>query len=215
MNRNFLITRPNYDNTTFYLFKWSEKCLQIADEKGIEYNDLNSEKANRKNIEKVLKTKNPGLVLFNGHGNNDKIYGNKQEILIEAGTNEVLLNGKIVHSISCSSAKELGPKCIKSGTISFIGYEDDFVFVFDKNKTFTPLKDDVASNFLEPPNELAISILKGNSVDESYKRSQDMFKKKISKLLTTEAPIGSENVILWLVWDMSKQVCLGDKGARF
>ena len=40
MNNNFLISRPNYDNTTFYLFKWSEKCLQIADERGIEYTDF-------------------------------------------------------------------------------------------------------------------------------------------------------------------------------
>ena len=215
MNNNFLISRPNYDNTTFYLFKWSEKCLQIADEKGIEYTDLNSERANRKNVEKVLKTKNPNLVLFNGHGSNDRIYGNKQETLIEAGINDVLLRGKVVHSISCSSAKELGPKCINSGTISFIGYEDDFIFVFDKNKTFHPLKDDIASNFLEPPNELTISLLKGNRVYDSYKRSQEMFKKRINKLLTSEQPIGSENIIWWLVWDMSKQVCLGNKEAAF
>lgn len=214
-NKRFLVTKPNYDTTTNYLSHWSSKYLEYARRKGIDFTEFKANKATRKAIDKFLKKQNPKLVVFNGHGKSNLITGHKQEVLIKVGENEELLKSKIVYAISCQSAKELGPKSIAKGTKAYIGYDDDFVFVFDKNQTCIPLNDKLAKNFLEPSNEIVISLLKGNTAKESYDKSQKMFKENINKLLTTEALPGSKNIVWWLLWDMDHQKVLGNLGAIF
>jgi hypothetical protein len=215
MSKRLLITRPEYDTATFYLSKWSERVLEFARERDIEILDLVRENANRNKVEGMIRSKEPKLIIFNGHGDRDLIKGNNGEVLVNAGKNEMLLKSKITYAISCKSALELGERSVKEGALAYLGYNDDFIFVFDKNKTATPLKDEFAKMFMEPSNELILSLIKGNTVGESYKRSQLKFKENIQKLLTSEAPLGSENQIRYLFWDMKHQVMLGDIRAYF
>ena len=46
----------------------------------------------------------------------------------EGGTtytpNDILLRDRVVYTLSCLSASELGPKAIKDGCIAYIGYKD-------------------------------------------------------------------------------------------
>ena len=215
MNDKLLVTRPEFDTTTFYLSQWCKKPIDYARKIGIEIIDLQKEKADRSRVGRLIETKEPHFIIFNGHGDETTITGHKNEILIKAGVNEAVLKSTITYAISCSSARELGPAAVKAGAIAYIGYDDDFVFVFDKNKTAAPLKDDYAKMFLEPSNEMILALIKGNSVEESYKRSQQSFQKNIKKLLTSESPPGSENHLRYLFWDMKHQAILGDKGACF
>ena len=87
--------------------------------------------------------------------------------------------------------------------------------MFDKSRTATPLRDELAQNFLEPSNALITSLLKGHSVEEAYAYSQNTFDKKIEKLLTSEALPGAEHMIAFLVWDKSIQTFAGDGTALF
>lgn len=68
MNRAFLVTRPNHDLTTNYLFYWSLLVIKKAKEKGFQVLDLKGRKANKKNFDSYIKRHKPVLVFFNGQG---------------------------------------------------------------------------------------------------------------------------------------------------
>jgi len=213
MTKKLLITRPKHDLTTHYLFYWAKKIIELATSKGIPVFDLSKQRANKKEVTSILNKREPGLVFFNGHGRDNCIAGNDDEVLIEAGKNDHLMRSKIVYSRSCRSGKTLGPQCIRSGALVFLGYEQDFVFFTDKNMTNRPLRDNTARLFLEPSNHVIIGLLKGHSAKESHKRSVKIFRENISKVANSESP--DNYLIPYLLWDMRHQVCLGDKNAYF
>lgn len=205
---SFLITRPEHDDTTYYLSNWSKKAIDLAKNKNVKVLDLNKERANKKEVASVIEKKNPSFVVFNGHGNYDCVSGHKNEILIKAGENEELLKSKIVYAISCKSAKQLGIKSMKSGALDYIGYDEDFIFVYDPKFMTHPSEDNTVKLFLEPSNEVIISILKGNSTKIAVERSQHLFKKNMSKLLSSEASPEDVTYAKYLWWDMRHQVRL-------
>lgn len=213
--RLFFATFPDDDITLSYLTSYGNEIIDFAEKRGVKVTKLKREKVNRKNVESFLNSNSPGLVLFNGHGSEDSVSGYKMEPLIVAGQNEQLLNSKVVYSISCSSAAILGKESVDAGARAFIGYEDDFVFLFDKNRTATPMKDELARNFLEPANALIISLLKGNTVQDAFDTSQEAFQRKIDKLMTSEALPGTENLVAFILWDKLVQTFQGDGKAVF
>lgn len=214
MNKIFLITRPKHDETTHYLFNWSKKVIELAKKKRIPILDLSKTRANKKELVSMLRKRRPLFVFLNGHGGSNFIAGHDNETLIKAGDNEGLLKSKLVYTLSCKSAKGLGPKSVKGGAITYMGYDDDFVFVIDQRKITQPLQDSTAKLFFEPSNQLAISVLKGHKTGQAYGRSQRLFLKNIQSLLTSEASPDSL-YLRYLLWDMQHQVCLGDKEAVF
>lgn len=209
-----LITRPNHDKVTEYLFAWSNKILESKELNKISFLDLKGENANKKKVESYLSKQYPEIVLFNGHGSPIKICGFNDEILVETNINDSLLKDKIIYSLSCSSASVLGQNAVKKGAKSFIGYKRSFILCTDKNRETTPLKDNIASSFLDPSNRLSISILKGNSAEEASRKSKEEFKKEISKYASTKAMPGADRIASALLWDMGNQVVLGDKEAK-
>ena len=215
MNRILLITRPDHDITTRYLSVWSEKIIELADKKNISVLDLKRKKANKKELKSRMSKMKPSLVIFNGHGSSTSVMGYDNEILIKIGNNERLLKAKIVYAISCKSAVRLGLKSIMAGALAYIGYTGDFIFCHDTHRVARPLNDKVAKLFLEPSNQVAISLAKGNTSEESSKRSKKFFLRNIQKLLSSEALPEANQYAKFLWWDMKHQVCLGDKDAKF
>lgn len=213
MNSCFLITRPNHDITTNYLYYWSTKIIVEAEKKGFEVIDLKGKRANKKEFVSVITKTQPSFVVLNGHGNEEAVAGFDNENLIKVGDNERLLNEKISYAVSCRSAKILGPECVRHGAKTYIGYEDDFTFLIDETKITKPLEDKTAEFFLEPSNQVAISLLKGNSTGNSYQRSQQSFRRNIHQSLTSEAASADKEAVPFLLWDMKHQVCIGDQKA--
>ncbi len=209
-----LITRPNHDYTTSYLFKWSETLIEFAGKKGFSCSDFKNQKANRNDVEKFLMKQTPSFIIFNGHGSDDAVCGYKDEILIKSGENENLLKEKIIYAVSCNSAKVLGKNAVKSGAKCFIGYDDLFVFIFDKNcSAGRELEDMSAKPFLESSNQVPLSVLGGKSCGEAYEKSQSYFNKWIEYFSSSASPPGSEAIVSWLVWDMFCQKIEGDKNS--
>jgi len=211
----FLITRPNHDIVTSYLFYWSKKILDFASKNSIDFIDLRGNKVNKENVESYLKKQNPKLVFFNGHGNDNYIAGFKDKLLIESGKNEELLKNKIIYSLSCNSAKLLGREAVKKGAETFIGYEDSFMLYTDSEREANPIKDKIANSFLQPSNELSISLLKKKTAGESSIISKKAFKIEIEKFSASNSVEGGEMIIMALLWDMENQIVLGNKEARF
>lgn len=198
MNRSLLLTRPNYDDTTYYLSAWAKKIIQLAEGKGLEVLDLEGDRANSREVASVIKKKNPECIMFNGHGGDDHITGHKQEIILQLGKNEALLRGRLIYSVACKSAKLLGKQSLSA---AFIGYEEDFIFVYEPNRMSKPSNDATAGLFFEPSNEVMVSLLKENSPEEAHRRAKDQFRENMKKTLTSEAVDGGV-IARYLWWDM-------------
>ena len=104
-----LITRPEHDDTTYYLSHWSKQAINFAESKGIKVFDLNRENANKKKFEGILEKQKPDFVIVNGHGSSDTLGGHKDQILVQSHKDERILKGTIVYAHTCSAAKTLVP----------------------------------------------------------------------------------------------------------
>jgi hypothetical protein len=208
-----LITRPNHDITTDYLYFWSASIIDFAKKVGLSITDLSKKRANAEEFISVLKKVKPKLIVINGHGNESSITGYDNETLLDLQSDLKLLKGKIVYARSCSSAKKLGKKSIKLGCFAYIGYDDDFVFMVSEDKITRPLDDKVAGLFLEPANYLVILLLKGHSAIEANRRSREKFKQNILRLMTSSVKQEERELIPFLARDYLHQVNLGDGNA--
>lgn len=205
-----LITRPDHDETTRYLYYWSIVLLKQAQRRCSRVIDLSKKRACKKEFISIVTKTKPSFIVFNGHGNESMIAGYNNEPLIISGKNHAILINTIVYARSCKSAKLLGKKSVESGCKAFIGYMDDFVFVIEADKLSRPLNDKTARLFLEPANYVVMALLKGHTTGEANHRSKDLYKQTIQKLATSETTRENSEVLPFLVWDYSHQVCLGD-----
>lgn len=205
-----LITRPNHDITTNYLYYWSQPLIDCARKHKHSVIDLSKKRANTKELTSVIQKIHPSCIVLNGHGNGSTVTGYDNEPLITAGTNSLILKSAVVYARSCQSAKELGPESIHDGCKAYIGYDDDFVFMVEEEKISRPLADKTARLFLDASNQVVISLLKGHTAKESNRRSKEKYKRTIQSLMTSDAKKEDNELIPLLIWDYSHQVCLGD-----
>jgi len=205
-----LITRPEHDKTTHYLSNWSKEIIDIAEGKNIKVFDLNREKAIRTNVEVRLRKLSCNLTFFNGHGNFNVITGHNNEPIIIGGENENLLKSKIVYAISCKSAKELGPRSVNAGAVSYTGFDDDFIFVYEPENISRPLHDNTAKLFLEPSQLFMKSLIKGNSVREGMDKTKKLLADNFLKALNDN----DRDSAKYLWWDLKHFVSHGDVDAK-
>jgi hypothetical protein len=144
---------------------------------------------------------------LNGHGNKNKVTGQNHEVLLSLGDNESVLKNKIVYALSCKSGKALGPGSIESGACSYIGYEEDFIFLYDEKMINCPKEDKTAELFLEPSNQAMTSLLKNHTAREAHENSKQSFVKRIRKMLSSQATQTESSAVRCLIWDMESQVC--------
>ncbi len=90
-----LITQPNYDKVTSYLFYFGKEILKENYPIKVQFMNLEGNKVSKNNVESYLKKQNPKVVLFNGHGNDWTICGYQNEDLIIMNENEDLLKEKL------------------------------------------------------------------------------------------------------------------------
>jgi len=214
MKSSFLLTRPDHDLTTEYLYFWSEAVLKSSREKNILTIDLASKEANKRNFLSAVKKYRPSFVYFNGHGSPNTVTGFNNEPLITFADNEKILKDRVAYALSCQSAKRLGKSCVADGARTYLGYDEDFIFVFDEEKEKDPLNDRVAENFIEPSNTLVLSILAGKTTKEAYQNSQEEFNQKIVRFSLSEATAEEREFLPYLLWDKEHQVCLGNQEAK-
>lgn len=199
--RAVLITRPDYDDATSYLYAWSERIIEAAQKHGARIIDLKRERANRKNFEGIVASKKPGCMLFNGHGTADEIRGHMHETLVKYGENHAVLAGAVVYSRTCDSAAVLGNKSVREGgTKAFIGYGQEFIFFVNNAKTATPMDDDYASPCLIASNAVAEALVAGSSAGDACRKSREQTRKEVEYLLTHYSPRAS-HIFFALLWN--------------
>ena len=184
MNK-MLITRPNYDKGMEYLFAWSKEIIQQAEQKGWAVSKADGSNANRKEVQSKLEKVSPDFVVFNGHGNQNEIFGQGSKPLINKNSAPVLKN-TITFARSCECLLGLGEASVKNGCRSFIGYSSQFVFPMLHQWETNPLSDTAAKPVLETSNQIALKIIKGSTVAEAINASRTLANKFILKLVLSE-----------------------------
>lgn len=177
MKKGIIITLPRHDDVTEYLFQFSKEIEKTISEKGINIKILKDDEANKEEFEKVVNKLNYKMIIFNGHGSNNEINGQKG-FIISLGINHNLLKERIVYARSCNAGAELGKACTENTKEGcFIGYDRPFHFYVDTLRVGNPLKDNTAKLFLEPSNFVPISLIKGNSTGMANENSKNNFLK--------------------------------------
>jgi hypothetical protein len=217
MARIILATNVNDDSGMTYLGTWFSKVIARAKwHPDTVIFELKADKANKDELTEVIERENPQFVIFNGHGNDTSIFGFQKGVLIKTDDNEHLLNNKIVHSMACSAAKELGPKCISIGTRSFIGYKEKYWFGhLDRKTEEEQLSDELAGFFLDPAYEAIFALLEGATASEAHARSQRMYHENLRLMINSTNTDYNTVLASRLFHDLTHQVCLGDGNSKF
>ncbi len=204
-----LVTRPNHDYGTNYLYYWSKSVIDEAYKRGINVTDLSSKKANRNNLLSYYKKHKHSLLFLNGHGYDNLITGYDDKVLIDDGLNKIDLRGSVVVARSCRCAKVLGKFLVKNGTIAFVGYRDDYIVKTSQRYMTRPWMDPMAALFLKPSNMIVECLLKGNTVEIADMKSKKLLAKNISKILAGKTK-DKDNTVNCLYHDFKNQVVIGD-----
>lgn len=207
MVHSLLVTRPNHDLTTRYISTWAKEIVEFAQEKGATVFDLTKKRANRKEFESMVLKNDPAILFFNGHGDYGFVSGQDNEKLVCAQDNEGLLKSKVVYALSCRSGKALGPSAVQAGAEAYIGYDEDFIFLYDENQRFHPERDKTSELFKDPSNQAMVSLLKGHTPKEAHANSKQSYIRRIRKLLTSQTSLSESSAVKFLLWDMQHQVC--------
>ncbi|MEA2004164.1 MAG: hypothetical protein U9O53_04350, partial [archaeon] len=118
--KKVLFVRPCHDDVTSYLYFYSRKLLEESENRGLKTINKEKDDANRGVVENIIDKLNPDFIMFNGHGNPAVVCGYHNKVIIENGNNQDLLKDRIIYSLSCSSASELG-KAVGDSNTTFIG----------------------------------------------------------------------------------------------
>lgn len=214
MSKTLLLTRPNHDHLTTYLFYWCEHILKEAKEKSFKVLDLYSEKANYIKFNSYIKKHKPDLVIINGHGNNATVTGYNNEPIIAINKNDDILENTVAYIRSCQVASKLGEACIRKKAIAIIGYNRNFALPTSADRTTDPLKDNVAKLFIEPSNLIPISLIKGNTVKEAHIKSKKAMVSNFRFMISTKASQAQKDAAPYLWSNLKGQVILGDDSVK-
>ena len=76
MSRIVVATNPADDDVTKYLDVWQEQVIKaIRNEGDTQLFELTGEETNKDNLTKLIEKENPQFIIFNGHGNDETIFG--------------------------------------------------------------------------------------------------------------------------------------------
>ncbi len=210
---SLLITRPNHDLPTKYLYAWAGEVLKTAKKSKLKYTDLKGKKANLKNFTKALKQK-PGFIFLNGHGSRTEITGYDNSPMLETGKNEELAKGTLVYAVSCQAGAKLGPAMVKAGAKAFIGYKEDFFLCYTAKQVKKPLKDNTAKLFLEPSNLVPTALIQQKTAKSAYESSQQAMQENISFMLSSKATKTQRDAAPYLYSNLNCQTLLVDKKTK-
>jgi hypothetical protein len=208
-----LITRPNHDELLNYLYHWCQPIINLALKKDFQLIDLSGKKATNGLLHQYLRKIKPSFYMLNGHGNSDGIYGDDNYPIIESNDKLEEFKHGIFYCRSCDSGQNLGPLLIKSGAKGFIGYDRKFTVAYFPNYLTKPMQDPLARLFIEPSNQVPLSLIKGHTISEAYQKSQKMMRINLRKMLSSNASYEERSSAMFLWSNIKHQVILGDTNA--
>lgn len=199
-----LLTSPEYDILTRYLRSWSHRMMNGVN--GADFSVLDRNNVTRDRFEGILQKKDFNVVILNGHGGTDRLAGDNDSIILDRDNVE-LTKGKKVHALSCKTAQELGPLAIQKGADSYIGYDEDFILVYDESKISQPENDTTAALFLDAAFIAPKALINGKSAQEAVTLAKREYSRSILKAFNSDIQSDNDQFIKYLIWNRSHLKC--------
>ena len=183
-----IVIRANHDISTPYLFAFSEELIREAEEKGFKIAKIEGNEISEETLRSRIKHRKPKFIFFNGHGSDTSIFDNQGQEFINIPSADVFKE-TVSYTIACNCLINLGSAAIKKGCYAFIGYKKPFWIARDHKFESTPLRDRIAKPIIECSNVIVKSLIKGNTVEESIKKSHEKAVDNILKLIYSKEPL--------------------------
>lgn len=136
-----------------------------------------------------------------GHGSYNLYTGDHGDVIWQVGNyhpDEV--KGKIVHLLSCQTARELGPDFVRNGCRAYFGYDENFTFYMADKDTF-----------FECDSEIGKAFGDGVSTAQVYDRVKKLYDQRIADLRAA----GKLYVAATLEFDRDHLRCPSSGGANW
>lgn len=163
----------NFEPATLAAYQYREKHVYpYLAAKGYSVDKCQGPMARR--IYVAAKAQQPGVVHLTGvgHGSYTIYMGHYYDPIFEVGNySSSEATGKIVHLLSCETARDLGPDFVKNGCAAYFGYDEDFVF--------TTADQDV---FFECDSEIDRAFADGLTAAQVYDRVKTLFLQRAAGL---------------------------------
>lgn len=200
-----LVTTPRYDEGTHYLHAWSQRLIEEAKKRNLKIKVLDKDDVTKIQFQSYLKKQSFDLVVINGHGNEIVVAGrDNTEVILSCGDGDNLFVDKVVYIRACSCGLILGRSLVDKGAKGFVGYTQPFIIPLDKDYIYTPLNDPYATPILECSNQVALSLIKGNTAEEAHRESMLKYEQKFDELSSSK--VATTHVLPFLLWNMEAQV---------
>lgn len=131
--------------------------------------------ANRDYVKSRLMTiKNLRYITGVGHGNYELYTGQDPHIIFkvgEEGYDKKEVDNRVVHLLSCRTARYLGPDFVKNGCLAFFGYDENFAFSWGYEEIF-----------FRCDSEIDFSFAKGFNAKQVYDKTRIIYTDAIDAL---------------------------------
>jgi len=212
-----VVTAPDHDIVTETFAKHIKTIVSSADAT-FDVTVISSHDVSMANLIHEIDSKDPHLVLLNGHGSPEALYGQNNEVLISTShTGLDRYKDRIVHALACEAALSLGPKLITLGTKTFIGYVEPFGFCISKDVQGNYIDNGLPSLFIDPANKVVTSLMEGKTARESFNESQSLYVQSMKDVYSSTDPVISQDrslILAFLLQDYRSQKVLGDETAK-
>jgi len=140
-----------------------------------------------------------------GHGSPSEFCGHNEQVIMDT-LSIPNVKGKVVILISCETGQVLGPELIKAGAASYIGFQDDLVWVVDADLASTPWIDKLALAVMGPITNCVNTVLDGKTTGEAFA--------VLTEQLACNAEIEEDDLIRSCInFNKKNAVLLGDSEA--
>ncbi len=177
-----LLIRCNHDLQTSYLYSYTDELVAYAKEHHVSVTIIEDRQMDANSIASRIQKTKPRLIFFNGHGSKTALFNSGQDECINIESAQ-LFEHTIAYTIACDALISLGSAAVAKGCDAFIGYDKPFWIARNHKYESRPLEDPVAKPILECSNLIVKSLLKGNTVGESIRKSREKAADNIMKLV--------------------------------
>lgn len=141
-----------------------------------------------------------------GHGGPSEFCGSNNQVIMDT-LSMPDVKDKVIILISCETAQVLGPALIRKGANSYIGFQEDLVWVMDADMASSPWGDRFAASLMMPIVDCVNTILDGKTTAVAFNVLNDGLEKNA-------AMEEDELIKSCLNFNRRNSVLLGDPAAR-
>ncbi|PQP35705.1 hypothetical protein C6A37_01090 [Desulfobacteraceae bacterium SEEP-SAG9] len=191
MSLNILEAESNYEDVTYigYSFRVRKYVYPYFLQKNYDLLTLFGNDAIREKFSSYCFLPDVVYISGFGHGYDNLFTGQHGEVLWKVGSYDPReAQGKIIHLMSCLTARRLGPDLVDKGARAYFGYEEEFTFIHTIGIT-DPLEDPIADVFFECNSQVDRLIADGLSAGRVYDATKELFREKYEDFLARDSDV--------------------------